>query len=135
MKWLWTLVLIGCYYEAPVISIPLPEGLGGLTTCSTANLPIIVLKEGVLGTKNEKHSLIHERVHVRQMLQYSGGCNAFRKRYTEDKHFRVASEMDAYCAQREYVRKNIPESYMSISFFIINLMSETYDTVEVTCPP
>lgn len=105
MKYLLLLLLVGCIpvpYEAAVISLPAEHYSMGAdaarTLCAINNVPIIVIDPKIVGSLAEPVILEHERVHVKQLTTYSGGCHQGLKKYVEDPETRFKWESEAYCA-------------------------------------
>lgn len=83
-------------YEAPIITGQLQPPKLGTTTCSENNLPVIVISEMLPPVPIREVVIFHEQIHVKQMLRV-GGCQPFFKRFAQEKKFRIASELEAYC--------------------------------------
>lgn len=105
MKYLLAILLVGCAvppYEAAVISLPeamYPMGDNAArTVCAMNNVPIIIIHPRVVGTLAEPLTLTHEKVHVRQLSTYQGGCLKAMEAYQNDPELKIRWEMEAYCA-------------------------------------
>lgn len=106
MKYLLAVLALGCvpalqHYEAAVITLPEEvypmQDHAARTLCALNNVPIIVIHPKLLGTLAEPITLSHERVHVRQMVSYPGGCRKAMEKYVSDAETRYKWEMEAYC--------------------------------------
>lgn len=75
----------------------LNRGVGATTICSEKNEPVIVIARQYKGSTFETELRAHEMVHVRQMNEYPGGCEAATARYMSDPQFRFDQEFEAYC--------------------------------------
>lgn len=49
------------------------------------------------------HVVVHEKVHLKQQYNYSGGAQAWWKRYMEDKEFCLSQEVEACQAQLLFI--------------------------------
>ena len=49
----------------------------------------------------------HEKVHVRQQLEYPDGIDAFIEKYETDQQFRYEMELEAYVVQLAWLEKNV----------------------------
>jgi hypothetical protein len=49
--------------------------------------------------------IAHESVHIKQHAAYSGGPEAWWRKYLDDGDFRLSQELEAYRAQYEYILK------------------------------
>lgn len=112
------LLLAGCFrvpfvaYNAAVLRDNLPPDKGAVTVCAENNVPYIVLDSAGQGTQFDEALLVHERVHVRQIMQYRGGCWPFVYRYRSDSAFRARIELEAYCEQGRWLMEHnkVPDS-------------------------
>jgi hypothetical protein len=93
-------------YRAAVLRDNLPPEKGAVTVCAENNVPYIVLDSTAQGTQFDEALLVHERVHVRQIMQYRGGCWPFIYRYRADSAFRARIELEAYCAQGRWLMEH-----------------------------
>ena len=83
-------------YEAPIITGQLQPPKLGTTACSENGLPVIVIEEKLPPIPIREVVIYHEQIHVKQMVRM-GGCREFFKKFSMEKKFRVASELEAYC--------------------------------------
>ena len=83
-------------YEAPIITGQLTPPKLGTTACSENGLPVIVIEEKLPPVPIREVVIFHEQIHVKQMVRF-GGCKEFFKKFSQEKKFRVASELEAYC--------------------------------------
>lgn len=83
-------------YEAPIVTGQLQPPKLGTTACSENNLPVIVIEEKLPPVPIREVVIFHEQIHVKQMLR-EGGCRPFFKKFSQEKKFRVSSELEAYC--------------------------------------
>jgi len=50
--------------------------------------------------------IVHELIHIKQQ-EAIGGWKIWWDKYFEDRHFRLAQEIQAYTAQFRYIKKNV----------------------------
>jgi hypothetical protein len=115
------LFLAGCVrvpfvtYNAAVMRDNLPPDKAAVTLCAENNVPYIVVDSAARGTDLDEALLVHERVHVRQIMAYRGGCWPFVYRYRNDHAFKVRMELAAYCEQGRWLieHNKVPEAVWS----------------------
>jgi hypothetical protein len=90
-------------YNAAVLRDQLPPDKGAVTVCAVNNVPYIILDSATAGLAAEEGILVHERVHVRQIMRYRGGCWPFIYRYRADSAFKRRVELEAYCEQGRWL--------------------------------
>lgn len=141
MKWIIAvLALAGCNgcgaYIAPIITMPLHPGIYGATRCSDNNLPVILVSPG-LSPEQKEEVLVHEKVHVRQMVSHVGGCKQAFMHALGNKRFRVSQEREAYCAGLRHMQKKQGWNNREINEFVGKVFRISYDTLGITCssPP
>lgn len=129
-----TIILINCIgctsavYEAPIINGMLTPPKLGTTVCSENNQPVIVISEMPIPQELRSVVVYHEQIHARQMRS---GCKAFAFRFRNDKTFRVANELEAYCQSVPFaVRQGFVRDSMIVE--VERVMSFYYDTL-VSC--
>lgn len=95
------------YGQVSIVHVPLAE-YSAITTCDQDNNIVVAVSNSVdLG--EYEYVLIHERVHVREMQEWPGGCQAFLNHYREDLKFRFEVEARAYCTDfTERVKRGMP---------------------------
>lgn len=85
-------------FRPAILRDSLPDGKGAVTVCAENNVPYIVLGWELKGTDVDEGLRVHELEHVRQAIEYRGGCWPFVYRYRSDTAFRNLMEYQAYCA-------------------------------------
>lgn len=65
--------------------------------------------------------LVHEQVHMRQQLDFSGGPKAWWEKYLKDINFRAGQEVEAYNAQYHFVKTNQGGSSRQLEKFLFAL--------------
>ena len=101
----------------------------GLTTCTEANKPIIILRDVPLDTIDAKIILIHEKNHARRM---KADCQTTQALYKASLDFRREMELSAYCEDSRFALSlGIDLGY--ILSRLKGLMKQLYDLDEAHC--
>lgn len=142
----WLVVLLACITVAmlgclpPRSSPPLdrtlvvsagnwPYSALAMTTCSSTNKPVIILRDVQIDTNIAKIIMVHELVHVRQLQR---DCIGTYQRYLTDSAFRLSMELEAYCEDSAYAL-SIGASPAWVAERLSGLMRDMYGVEEATC--
>lgn len=131
---LMVVMMVSCAPQmyTPVISINLPSGYGGLTTCDTKGNPVIVMNTRYLTHPMVESIRIHENEHVRQMKAHKAGCADFLKQYNEDEVFRLESEAGAMCAELQAAKDKKGAFTFGGAFEqMVAILSKAYPDIDV----
>lgn len=127
-------LVLGCVVvrtgEAPIIPMNIFP-LSGQTICAVNNIPVILIEPRVWEGRDREHTIVHEKVHVRQILRF-GDCFKFMRKYSSDKVFRVRMEREAYCEQSAFVEAT-GEDPQKIEALVALIFKNVLDTTGVTC--
>lgn len=101
------LALLGCEAPAQVVEYtraPL-EGYDAITNCTESNNIVVIVANHVQDTAQFRIVLLHENVHVKQILSYEGKCQDFIKHFNENRFFAFKMEAEAYCVSLRQLQK------------------------------
>lgn len=132
-KLLWLLVVVGCapVYEPPVLVWDVGDR-AAVTTCTLNNQAIVFLHPNVAGTWKQEFILEHEKDHSVDATYFKGGCNAFLRKYADNKSFRIKTEYKAYCKEgRLALKRGVP--YQAVWDRIVTALAKDTTLVHDTC--
>ena len=106
----------------------LPANYAGMAICDRAsNEPIVLIQPYLQNSPLFGLVLAHEMEHVRQSINYKGGCREFGKRYEEDLIFRVDIEAEAYC--------KVLDSHIKVEYYEVALNKVIRDVYSIYGEP
>lgn len=101
------LALLGCSAPAQEVEYtraPLQQ-YDAVTNCTESGNIVVIVSNSVLDTAYMRVVLLHENVHVKQILSYEGKCHDFMRKFNGDKFFAFKMEAEAYCASLRQLQK------------------------------